>query len=186
MTNYIADGQDATAVANTIRSKSGISDDLTWPDEFVTGISSIPTAGGITPLDVYPVGSIYMSTVDIDPSEIFGGIWQRIEDRFLLAASDPEGASPTYAAGDTDGSPDAVVVSHTHTQEQHRHNVLKYTNQQVASGTAAARIWIQSSSSGNNTGVSNYVTPTINSTGESGTGKNMPPYLVVYMWKRTA
>ena len=34
--------------------------------------------------------------------------------------------------------------------------------------------------------VTNSVTPTINSTGESGTGKNMPPYLAVYVWKRTA
>jgi len=29
-------------------------------------------------------------------------------------------------------------------------------------------------------------TPAINSTGEDGTGKNMPPYLTVYVWKRTA
>ena len=29
-------------------------------------------------------------------------------------------------------------------------------------------------------------TPGIESTGESGVGKNMPPYLAVYVWKRTA
>lgn len=29
-------------------------------------------------------------------------------------------------------------------------------------------------------------TPGIKSTGESGVGKNMPPYLAVYVWKRIA
>lgn len=46
---------------------------------------------------IYPVGSIYTSTVDIDPNTKFGGTWERIKDRFLLAAGD------SYAAGSTGG-----------------------------------------------------------------------------------
>lgn len=33
---------------------------------------------------VYSVGSIYLSTVDIDPYELFGfGMWERLEPTFL-------------------------------------------------------------------------------------------------------
>lgn len=34
---------------------------------------------------VYPIGSIYISAVYTDPATLFGGQWQKIEDRFLLA-----------------------------------------------------------------------------------------------------
>lgn len=47
---------------------------------------------------VYPVGSIYMSVNDTDPSLLFHGTWERIKDRFLLAAGD------AYAADSTGGS----------------------------------------------------------------------------------
>lgn len=46
---------------------------------------------------VYPVGSIYMSVNDTDPSLLFHGTWERIKDRFLLASGD------TYSAGSTGG-----------------------------------------------------------------------------------
>lgn len=45
-----------------------------------------------------------MSTVDVDPSTLFGGTWERIKDTFLLAAGD------SYSAGSTGGS-----ANHTHT-----------------------------------------------------------------------
>ena len=46
---------------------------------------------------VYPVGAIYMSVNSTNPGNLFGGTWERIKDRFLLAAGD------TYAAGSTGG-----------------------------------------------------------------------------------
>ncbi len=47
---------------------------------------------------IYPVGSIYMSVNNVSPSTLFGGTWEAIQDRFLLAAGS------TYTAGDTGGS----------------------------------------------------------------------------------
>ena len=47
---------------------------------------------------IYPVGAVYLSTAQTSPAALFGGTWQRIEDRFLLAAGSD------YAAGDTGGS----------------------------------------------------------------------------------
>lgn len=140
--------------------------------------------------ECYPVGSIYMSVNSTDPSTLFGGSWERIQDRFLLASGS------TYGAGTTGGSADSVVVSHTHAQTAHSHGF-----------EGGDKVWTTASGStepGNQfSGTAKYYaatakkdytwrtrttseTPDINSTGESGVGKNMPPYLAVYVWKRTA
>ena len=48
--------------------------------------------------DIYPVGSIYMSVNNTNPSNLFGGTWTQLKDRFLL------GAGSTYTNGSTGGS----------------------------------------------------------------------------------
>ena len=50
----------------------------------------------------HPIGSYYWSADLTDPGELFGGTWERIKDRFILAAGD------TYTAGSTGGA-----ASHT-------------------------------------------------------------------------
>lgn len=54
---------------------------------------------------VYPVGSIYMSVNDTDPSLLFHGTWERIKDRFLLASGD------AYSAWKRIAYEDSVVLS---------------------------------------------------------------------------
>ena len=147
---------------------------------------------------IYPVGSIYMSINETNPSELFGGEWERIKDTFLLASGD------TYDSGSTGGSADSVVVSHNHTQLGHTHEpsntafkFLGATTNISINGTK--RAFPSSSSDGhhfvytddNTGGINEYdttssVAPTINSNGVSGTGKNMPPYLAVNVWVRIA
>ena len=53
---------------------------------------------------VYPVGAIYISVNSTSPADLFGGTWERIQDRMLL------GAGSTYSAGNTGG---AASVSYT-------------------------------------------------------------------------
>ena len=113
----------------------------------------------------YPVGSIYMSVNSTNPSLLFGGTWQKIEGRFLL------GSSSSYANGATGGSADAVVVAHTHDVTQKA--------KLVTSNSGIIIMPTPNGADGTNT-------VTTKSSGVSGTGKNMPPYLVVNIWKRTA
>ena len=124
---------------------------------------------------VYPVGSIYMSVNNVSPATLFGGSWEQLKDRFLLGAGDQ------FEGGATGGSADAVVVEHTHSFEGvggdwdginnwglFRSGSTSYNNPSINHGS-------YDTSSG-------YVA--IKEAGEDGTGKNMPPYLAVYMWKR--
>lgn len=125
---------------------------------------------------IYPVGSIYMSVNSVNPSTLFGGTWEQIEDKFLLASG------TSYSNGSTGGSADAVVVTHNHS--------VSDTYVLTTSGGSITR---NSTAGTTGTKVSNLLQSadgvtrnTIGNTGTSGVGKNMPPYLAVNIWKRTA
>lgn len=139
---------------------------------------------------IYPVGSIYMSMNDTSPETLFGGVWEQIQDTFLLASG------LSYSAGSTGGSADSVVVSHTHAQTAHSHG---FAGGDKVWTTASGSTEPGNQISGNAkyyaaTAKNDYTwrtrttgeTANIVSAGESGTGKNMPPYLAVYVWKRIA
>ena len=58
-------------------------------------VNSISVNNENTQIDlIYPIGSIYMNTTSVNPNTLFGGTWEQIKDRFLLAAGDlyPNGA----------------------------------------------------------------------------------------------
>ena len=135
----------------------------------ITSESSTPSTPSQLDMSmIYPVGSIYMSVNNVSPSTLFGGTWEQIKDKFLLSAGD------TYNAGDEGGEATHKLTidempSHNHTWG-----------------------WKSSAASGNNTWNSAGSDKTGSSSdiiGNTGGGKphnNMPPYLAVYMWKRTA
>lgn len=138
---------------------------------------------GKTLLDVvYPVGAIYMSVSDINPAILFGGTWEQIQNRFLLAAGN------TYAVGETGGE-----AAHTLTVDempQHGHPVAissQYYNVNPifwdsSKGSTDNNAW--GFGYGTKTDEGTYVTAAY--TGGGAAHNNMPPYLVVYVWKRTA
>lgn len=131
---------------------------------------------------IYPVGSIYMSVNSSDPSSLFPDTtWQKIENRFLL------GSGSSYTSGNTGGSKDAIVVSHNHQAGSNTHFVynngkdLRMSGGNVAPASGTHHFVYTDETNANITEAT-----TTASTGSSGTDKNMPPYLVVNIWKRTA
>jgi hypothetical protein len=153
----------------------------------------------------YPVGAIYTSTVSTSPASLLGfGTWARFgQGRVLLSADDS-----TYTAGSTGGSADAIVVSHTHSFSattgnnnsslSHQHNLLGSADHYVADGggprggAASYPFSLGGTDYGTYTTASGSLDHTHNlsgttgSQGSSGTGANLQPYIVVYMWNRTA
>ena len=110
--------------------------------------SGMPLWNGAPLLNlVYPVGSIYWSSNDTDPGTLFGGTWQQIKDRFVLAAGD------SYTNGAIGGAatvtltvsnmpshthsftPSGTVSSHTHTGPSHSHD-LKDGTANVSTSTS--------------------------------------------------
>lgn len=126
---------------------------------------------------IYPVGSIYLSVNSASPDTLFGGTWARLEDVFLLAA----GAK--HAAGSTGGE-----ESHTLTEDEiapHKHE-MAYGPESSASSTGFP-YGIAEGSATNSAGGRGYASNL--GTFSAGGGQphnNMPPYLAVYTWKRTA
>lgn len=130
---------------------------------------------------VWPVGSIYMSLDATDPSVRFGGVWERIQNAFLLAASD------AHPAGESGG------------EENHALTIDEMPN---ISGTIEMHGVGTGTSIAGATGVfyggyyqSSYAQPVGNASagsfayiglafGGNQPHNNMPPYLAVYIWKR--
>jgi hypothetical protein len=151
---------------------------------------------------LHPVGSIYTSVIATNPATLFGfGTWVAFATGKTVIGIDTSDTSFDVVK-ETGGSKNAIVVAHTHTGTTdaggvHNHFALK--NQYPSSGdvnsyrglhdnTAAFQVptslapdIARTSDSGSHTH-----TITTASSGSTGTNANLPPYIVVYMWERTA
>ena len=146
------------------------------------------TFGGMTVSQfvdmIYPVGSIYMSANSTSPETLFGGTWESIGGRFLL------GADATYAAGSTGGEA-------THTLTVSELPVLSGSISMHGEGAGGSAVAGVSGVFSAVTVEQGYQSSAVNSGASSvskiafnaGSGQrhnNLPPYLAVYMWQRTA
>lgn len=124
---------------------------------------------------IYPVGAVYISVTPVNPEVLFGGTWEQLKDRFLLSAGD------AYEAGTIGGE-----AEHTLTVEEmpaHTHPIwTKFQNNDSGTDYAIRGVADYDKS---NWWTYDY-TSTTEATGGDQPHNNMPPYLAVYMWKRTA
>ena len=136
---------------------------------------------------IYPVGSVYISVNNVDPKNIFGGTWVQLKDRFLLGAGDK------YSAGSTGGEATHTLTIEEMPNHSHLQNILtgnynpfdnspspKLKPNLSSEGSVVKTYWAQRGSS------YSLTTSAMATAGSSAAHNNMPPYLVVYMWKRTA
>lgn len=167
--NYVAGG-----MWKTMDKQKTSAQDLYGTVPIASGGTGADTAAGalknLGVVDlIYPVGSIYMSINSTSPSALFGGTWEQIKDVFLLAAGD------AFPAGSTGGE-----AEHKLTVEEmpaHRHSIKSSTDMSSMTEQWAMTRVKQS--------FAEYFADS-SSVGGDQPHNNMPPYLAVYMWKRTA
>ncbi len=144
---------------------------------------------------IYPVGSIYMSVNETDPTTLFGGTWEQIKDTFLLSSGE------NYINGATGGEAKHLLTSEEVPAHSHRaygytgdtddwsFMTIKRTNRaktQVATSTSSGKYAFTNTSTSNLDNPYPTRTDIDNRTTENEPFNNMPPYLVVNVWKRTA
>ena len=150
---------------------------------------------------VYPVGSIYMSTVSTNPATLFGfGTWEAMPAGRVLLAQGKSSWGTTYNAGSTGGEATHQLTvgempSHTHTasttiEGQHNHSLTleRYSGREEGSGAGWGGSHTElglGTNTTTNAGAHSH-TISINNTGSNQSHNNLQPYIAVYMWKRTA
>lgn len=143
----------------------------------------------------HPVGSLYISAEATSPASLFGGTWEQIKDRFILAAGD------TYAAGSTGGE-----ATHQHDYTVHYNERFGMLVNAIGEWTLSA-MWYNESNQpsmnasvkttfdGNSATIKQSIigastesdrTVTYNATGSTSYQSNLPPYQVFYVWQRVA
>lgn len=122
-------------------------------------------------LAFYPVGCIYQSTVNTDPSSMFGGTWERIKGKVLVGVDEEDSDfSTSQKTGGEKTHTLTVAELAAHTHPRTTQVTVSGSQYPVANGT----YWNFGRDSGD-TGV----------TGGNKPHNNMPPYQTIYIWERT-
>ena len=154
---------------------------------------------------IYPVGSIYMSVNATNPSTYFGGTWvawgagrvpvgiNASDSNFNTVEKTGGAATVTLSASQIPSHTHAKGTLATASAGAHTHNLQ---NQKAPWGTSASNRVLVDATSGY-TEVTNKATTSAGAhthtvsgstaaTGGGGSHNNLQPYIVCYMWKRTA
>lgn len=146
----------------------------------------------------WPVGSLFLSTVPTNPAELLGmGTWVRYGEGRVFVGQDS--TQPEFDVVHKTGGNKKVTLTlanvppHNHTTPAHTHSyTLTYNTADFSNGSGGDRSRVTSINTGT-TGSEDRSGTTGSSgagtSGSAGSGEafdNMPPYVAVYTWRRTA
>ena len=149
-------------------------------------------------LEAHPVGSIYESTSDQSPADLFGGTWEAMDPGRVLVSAGTASTGTVYTAGDKGGEeatglsianlPPHSFSGTTSDDGLHKHNIS--AGRAWESGPQPAKMSYRDSQGlgtfqTDSAGLHHH-TFTTNTLGEGEAHNNMQPYEVVYRWKRIA
>lgn len=125
----------------------------------------------------HPIGSFYISFDSASPASLFGGTWERVEDTFLLCAGS------TYSAGSTGGE-----AAHTLSNSELPSSMGSFAALRWASNTGESGCFSYTQRHSDRTapGGGDFGDALYTMSGGGTAHNNMPQYLAVYVWKRTA
>lgn len=119
-------------------------------------------------LAAHPPGSLYWSEVSTNPATVFGGgTWERVKDKFILAAGD------VYAAAATGGEAEHTLTIDEIPPHKHALNINASGSSSSWGIVGATKLTAM-----------NYITSYQQDAGGGEAHNNMPPYEAFYCWKR--
>ncbi len=124
---------------------------------------------------LYPVGSIYLSIKSKNPSEIFGGVWERIAKGCTLVGVD-ENDTDFSSSEKTGGEKEHTLTIDEMPSHQHELSLANYGNENVS-----AVVW-----SNQNSKKFAYAYDMIKPKGGDQPHNNLQPYFTCYIFVRTA
>ena len=140
-------------------------------------LNGVKIIGENNTLETWPIDSVYISMDEVSPASKFGGTWEQIKGRFLLASDD------AHLLGSEGGE-----EYHTLTIDEmpsHKHELTSTPNPNYSGSTTygGSAGWggIQATG-GAGPNAAYYAAHN----GGDQPHNNMPPYLVVSIWKRVA
>ena len=168
----------------------------TPPVTSVNGQTGEVNIATVNPLTVMPIGYVYISTSDTSPQTLFGGTWTKLGGGKVLLSS-----GGSYVAGETGGT-----AQHVHTTQGHvltQAEIPNFTgsvspvmfNEGYTPSVSGIVSSVDAVSNRTWNGEEGPGTKRINfsfgggqshSHGDTGAASNIPPYLCVKMWERTA
>jgi hypothetical protein len=158
-------------------------------------VTTSVTIRGKTIFDlIYPVGSVYISFSETNPRLLFGGTWAQMKGRFLVGAG---GTADEQNSLSTEQLPDSHVGNSSwfpvgETAGEYTHTLTAEESGLPAHTHGMGKLF--SNGTGSDSAYTMTTKRTLRTrTTESVTAKNatkairkLPPYIAVYMWRRTA
>lgn len=152
----------------------------------------------------WPVGSVFIAVVNTNPATLLGvGTWAAIAAGRMLVGRDANDTD-FDTVEETGGAKtvtltEAQIPVHTHVQNAHNHTQDAHAHaiRSQTATTGAVSSWEHGTIDTSSTAAETLNTDAATATNQAATAinqnagggeahPNMPPYLVVYMWKRTA
>lgn len=200
-------------LGDTVELEIKAADSTSYPAIELTSTGDVLIHGKSLFLATHEIGCYYITSDSRNPGDLFGGTWEQISGRFLLpstSAGGTGGASTVALGVEQMPSHSHYVPSHNHYISAHSHyipghshyiNGWKNNNEAAGYGLASSesfrgRVLVNVANGQKTTstdqwtnGTDEWTNGTDMNTNASGSGaahENMPPWLSVYCWHRTA
>ncbi len=154
-------------------------------NDLISRVEELENQGMGDILQAYPVGSIYLGTIETNPADLFGGTWEAYgQGRTLVGVGigeDTRGEQLEFIINQTGGEYNHLLT--VQEMPAHSHTLTAVT------GTSSTR-GVKSVSTGLGATYTNFLTTasssskTTSSVGSSAAHNNIQPYITCYMWKR--
>lgn len=128
---------------------------------------------------VYPIGSIYISVNKESPASFLGGTWVEFaKGKTLVGIDSTKNTNTRFKYPRATGGLETVQLTREHIPRHNHYIGVSASTSAVEDTDALTNIDIKSESGPIRYGSTSFV-------GSDVAHKNMPPYIVVYMWERT-